>query len=166
MPIVVLEGPSLMELWWEDKFVVPLDEPIKFHLLDDTPLVVRGKVFTCMSVAGAVNEVELYVADIPCDVLLGRDHIKGFGLVVDLSGNAYWSEKQTPCVKFPLVWVEKCQVIETPKYLGGSLNSELASSLGDPPSEQGDAVFELAGESQVDRSVTRDDKPIMKTPVM
>ncbi|PIK45755.1 protease, reverse transcriptase, ribonuclease H, integrase [Apostichopus japonicus] len=55
---------------------------------------------------GETEQVELFVTEIPCQVLLGRDLLKVFALVFDISGNSYWSEKQDPKIKFPLVLVE------------------------------------------------------------
>ncbi|PIK54937.1 hypothetical protein BSL78_08146 [Apostichopus japonicus] len=70
--------------------------------------LVTGKVSSELTIAGETEHVVLYVADIPCQVLVGRDILGTFSLVFDIGDSSYWSEKQAPRIKYPLVWVQKC----------------------------------------------------------
>ncbi|PIK62653.1 hypothetical protein BSL78_00445 [Apostichopus japonicus] len=92
----------------EQEQVVPLNQPISFTLLDKALLVVTGKVSSELTIAGETEHVVLFVADIPCQVLVGRDILGTFSLVFDIGDSSYWSEKQAPRIKYPLVWVQKC----------------------------------------------------------
>ena len=87
--------------------VKQLKGPMQLSLLDGSPVSVIGKTTCTLEVAGEKAEIELLVSEIPCAVLFGRDMLKKFALVLDLNKNLYWSEKQRPCIKIPLVWIEK-----------------------------------------------------------
>lgn len=82
MLIVEQKGRSSSTLMVENCEVMPLNEPLCFKLLDDTPLVVTGKVSTSITIVGETEEVELYVADTPCQVLLGRDLLRAIALIL------------------------------------------------------------------------------------
>lgn len=87
------------------RVVKALEQPICLSLLDGTPFVVAGKITCTLEVAGERDQVEFFVSDIPCDILMGRDLLVKFALVFDLRNGSYWSEGPQTKVKFPLVWV-------------------------------------------------------------
>ncbi|KAJ8041624.1 hypothetical protein HOLleu_12496 [Holothuria leucospilota] len=87
--------------------LMPLEEPINFTLMDKTPLIVMGRVLSELEVAGETKQVELFIADIPWQVFVGRDVLGIFSLVFDIGDSSYWLENRNPQVKFPLVRIEK-----------------------------------------------------------